>query len=167
MSSLPSSTPDAAVAPGDFDFLIGRWRVAHRRLRQRLAGCTEWDHFTGTTQAWPLMAGFANVDDNGLDLPGGAYRAISLRAWNPATRQWAIWWLDGRHPHQLDVPVAGGFSDGVGRFHADDLLDGRPIRVRFLWSDITASRCRWQQAFSADGGQTWETNWVMDLTRLG
>ena len=77
MSSLPSSTPDAAVAPGDFDFLIGRWRVAHRRLRQRLAGCTEWDHFTGTTQAWPLMAGFANVDDNGLDLPGGAYRAIS------------------------------------------------------------------------------------------
>lgn len=166
MPSCPSSTPSAASAAGDFDFLVGRWRVAHRRLRQRLVGCTDWDHFSGTTQAWPLMAGQANVDDNWLDLPGGGYRAVSLRAWNPATRLWAIWWLDGRNPHHLDVPVVGGFSDGTGCFHADDELDGRPIRVRFLWSDIGATRCRWQQACSADGGSSWETNWVMNFARL-
>lgn len=165
MTHLPT-TMNPTSTPGDFDFLTGRWQVAHRRLRRRLAGCTDWDHFSGTTQAWPLMQGQANVDDNWLDLPGGAYRAVSLRAFDPATRQWAIWWLDSRHPHGLDVPVVGGFSGGLGLFHADDTLDGQPIRVRFQWSDITASSARWQQAFSGDGGISWEMNWEMVLTRL-
>lgn len=165
MTHLPT-TMNPTSTPGDFDFLTGRWQVAHRRLRRRLAGCTDWDHFSGTTQAWPLMQGQANVDDNWLDLPGGAYRAVSLRAFDPATRQWAIWWLDSRRPHGLDAPVVGGFSGGLGLFHADDALDGRPIRVRFQWSDITASSARWQQAFSGDGGISWEMNWEMVLTRL-
>ena len=150
----------------DFDFLAGRWQVHHKRLAQRLANCTEWEAFAGRSEMRTLMGGLANIDDNVLDLPGGPYRALSLRSFDPKTRQWAIWWLDGRHPHQLDVAVIGGFEGGVGTFHADDVIAGRPVRVRFLWSDITADACRWQQAFSADGGATWETNWVMDFTRL-
>lgn len=152
-------------APTDFDFLIGRWRVMHRRLRRRLVGCTEWDEFAGRSHATALLGGLGNVDDNWLDLPAGAYRAVSLRAFDPATRQWSIWWLDGRRPDQLDVPVRGGFQDGVGLFMAEDTLDGRAIRVRFAWSAITATSARWEQAFSPDGGASWETNWVMAFER--
>lgn len=150
----------------DFDFLVGRWKVRHRRLRQRLVGCTEWDEFGGSSELRQLMDGRANVDDCLLELPGGAYRAVTLRSFDPETGQWAIWWLDGRFPHQMDVPMIGGFSSGVGTFYADEQIDGRSVRVRFLWSDVTATSCRWQQAFSVDGGKTWEVNWVMDFTRI-
>jgi len=111
------------------------------------------------------LAGQVNIDDNELALPTGPYRALTLRAFDPISATWAIWWLDSRHPHHLDPPVVGRFEAGVGTFYGDDVLDGRPIRVRFLWHDITPTSCRWEQAFSADGGATWETNWVMTFTR--
>jgi hypothetical protein len=149
----------------DFDFLLGRWRVRHRRLKRRLEGCTEWESFSGTSDARQLMAGLGNVDDNLIELPAGPYRAVSLRAFDPQTRQWAIWWLDGRAPTQIDVPVRGGFANGIGVFLADDTFEGRSIRVRFTWSRITAVSARWEQAFSENGGDTWETNWEMDFER--
>jgi len=149
-----------------FDFLAGDWTVRHRRLKERLAGCTEWEEFAGTCRVYPLLDGQANVDDNVLDLPSGAYRAASIRAYDPATRRWSIWWLDSRHPHDLGTPVVGAFRDGSGTFFADDVLDGRAIRVRFLWTDITAASVRWQQAFSADDGANWETNWIMTFARV-
>ena len=152
-------------ARNDFDFLVGRWKVHHRRLEERLNHCTEWKTFRGTSVMRPLMEGQGNVDDNLLELPGGPYRAASLRAFDPATGLWAIWWLDARNPHQLDPPVRGRFEGGVGTFLADDTFNGRKIIVRFLWSDITPTSARWQQAFSDDGGRTWETNWVMDFER--
>ena len=97
---------------------------------------------------------------------GGTYRAATFRGYDPKTRQWAIWWLDGRNPHQLDVPMKGGFADGIGTFLADDVVNGKPIKVRFLWSRASADAARWEQAFSGDGGETWETNWEMDFTRV-
>lgn len=150
----------------DFDFLFGHWDVRHRRLCHRLQGCQDWDVFGGRCHAQPLLGGQGNVDDNWLDLPAGAYRAATLRAFDPFSGQWAIWWLDARHPHQLDVPVRGGFAHGEGCFYADDVLDGRPIRVRFRWSGIGAQACHWEQAFSADGGASWEPNWTMDFERV-
>ena len=113
-----------------------------------------------------ILGGFGNVDDNLLELPAGTYRAISLRSFDPATNQWSIWWLDGRSPGRLDPPVVGGFEDGVGTFIAEDTFKDKPILVRFLWSDITVSTCRWEQAFSPDGGATWEVNWIMESTRV-
>jgi hypothetical protein len=149
----------------DFDFLVGSWTVKHRRLKARLANCTEWEEFGGTCTLWPLLGGAGNVDDNVLEFPGGTYRAATFRAYDPTTGLWAIWWMDGRNPHQLDVPVKGSFKDGIGTFLADDTFDGKPIKVRFLWSRIAADSCRWEQAFSQDGGQSWETNWEMDIRR--
>ena len=150
----------------DLDFLVGRWKVQHRRLKARLAGCTEWERFGGTSELRLLMNGHGTIDDNVIELPSGPYRAVTLRSYDPGSRQWAIWWLDGRDPHRIDAPMRGGFaSDGSGAFYADEDFNGRAIRVRFLWTDITPQSCRWQQAFSADGGATWETNWVMDFTR--
>jgi hypothetical protein len=150
----------------DFDFLRGHWRVHHRRLRDRLAGSTEWDEFLGRCSMQTVMGGFGNVDDNLLHLPGGDYRAAAMRAFDPKTRRWAIWWLDGRNPHTIDAPVIGSFENGVGVFEADDTYKGRPVRVRFTWSETHTASPRWAQAFSADGGKTWETNWTMRFERI-
>lgn len=155
----------AAASEKDFDFLRGHWLVRHRRLRQRLTGCGDWDEFLGHCRMQPVMGGLGNVDDNLLHLPGGDYRAVTLRAFDARTRRWAIWWLDGRSPHSLDVPVLGGFENGVGVFEADDVLGGQPIRVRFTWSETATDSPCWAQAFSSDGGATWETNWTMRFER--
>ena len=162
-----ASRSDNAPADGraDFDFFFGRWAVSHRRLRKRLAGDTSWDAFGGTCDTRPILGGLGNFDDNVIDLPGGSYRAATLRTFDPETRQWSIWWIDGRNPLTIDVPMRGTFADGVGTFLCEDVFEGRPIQVRFLWSRITGDSPRWEQAFSPDGGKTWETNWIMDFAR--
>jgi hypothetical protein len=149
----------------DFDFFMGDWTVQHRRLVKRLEGSNEWQEFSGLCSAWKVMGGQGNVDDNMLDLPSGPYRAITMRAFDPKTMQWAIWWLDARNPHRLDVPVKGEFKDGVGTFLADDVFNDNPIKVRFLWLHTHSKEPRWEQAFSLDQGASWETNWIMQFTR--
>lgn len=151
----------------DFDFLVGRWRVHHKRLKERLAGSHEWVEFEGTSELWQTMGGYGTFDDNVIGLPGGAYRAMGFRAFDIKDRKWSIWWVDGRTPQApVDPPVRGVFRDGVGTFYADDTLNGKPIRVRFEWSQITPTSAHWEQAFSPDAGKTWETNWKMDLERM-
>lgn len=151
----------------DFDFLFGRWRVRHRRLRERLAGNDEWQEFDGTCVSQAILDGLGNIDDNLLHLPAGTYRGAGLRSFDERSKQWAIWWLDSRSPHTLDAPVMGGFEDGTGSFYADDTFNARPIRVRFLWTDTSTPSPRWEQAFSPDDGKTWEVNWKMTFTRVG
>lgn len=158
-------TVTSPLATSDFDFLQGRWRVSHRRLKERLTGCTEWETFRGYSSGQRLMGGLGNVDDNVVELPAGTYRATSLRCYDPAQQTWSIWWLDARFPGQIDVPVVGRFVDGVGTFLASDTLRGQPIVVRFQWTGTNTPTPRWEQAFSADGGATWETNWEMDFSR--
>ena len=153
------------VPPADFDFEIGHWHVAHHRLRDRLVGSSQWDRFRGQASTRKVLGGWGNLEDNLIHLPGGSYHALALRSFDPATRQWSIWWLDGRSPMRLDVPVVGAFDGGVGTFHAQDVLDQVPIRIRFRWFTADADRPRWEQAFSADQGATWEINWTMEFTR--
>ena len=150
----------------DFDFLFGHWSVRHRRLKERLSNSLEWEEFGGTSATRPILGGNGNIEDNLINMPDGSYRAVALRSFDLETRQWAIWWLDERNPHALDVPVIGGFKNGIGSFYADDTLRGLPIKVRFTWSRIEAASCQWEQAFSADAGISWETNWVMQFTRI-
>jgi hypothetical protein len=157
-----SSTPPAGA--DDFDFLVGTWNVRHRRLRRRLAGSDEWQTFGGRTSMRKTLDGLGNLDENVLELPGGRYEAVTLRLFRPAAARWSIWWIDGRRP-LLEAPVHGRFEDGVGTFFGEDAFEGRPIQVRFVWSHVTPRSARWQQAFSADGGRSWETNWFMDFER--
>lgn len=149
----------------DFDFLHGSWQVSHRRLLERLCGSEDWQAFKGTCHAYPVLGGQGNVDDNLLHLPAGSYRAATLRTHDPQTGLWAIWWLDGRQPHRIDVPVVGAFDQGIGTFFADDVIDGCAIRVRFRWSDTRTPSPLWEQAFSVDAGDTWEVNWCMRFHR--
>lgn len=152
-------------SPSDFDFFIGDWDVHHQRLKARLSGCTDWEHFSGLNVAKKILGGFGNIDDNLLHLPSGTYRAVTLRSFDPRSKIWSIWWLDSRSPGALDVPVVGQFVNGVGTFLAHDSLNGKPVVVRFMWSVPQPDCPRWEQAFSADGGITWETNWVMEFKR--
>jgi len=159
--------PREAAGLHDFDFLIGHWRVRHRRLKARLARSREWIEFDGTAVVQKILGGYGTFDDNVIGFPDGPWRGASLRSFDPATGQWSIWWLDSRMPlGPLDPPVRGRFRDGTGTFLAEDTFEGEPIVVRFIWSRITPESCRWEQAFSADGGTTWETNWEMDFTRV-
>jgi hypothetical protein len=164
--SLDPPDNPAVAGSRDFDFLIGSWTVAHRRLRRRLEGDMRWDRFGGRCEMRPLLGGLGNIDDNIIELPGSTYRGTALRLFDPATALWSIWWADSRVPG-LQPPVHGRFENGVGTFFGEDALRGRPIVVRYIWSDITPRSARWTQAFSADVGATWEENWIMGFTRAG
>ena len=149
----------------DFDFEVGEWRVHHRVKRP--ADSLQWLEFDGTSSNRSLMGGWANVEDNMFDKPSGVSRGVALRAYDPKTGQWAIWWIDSRDPFgALDPPVKGRFENGVGTFYSDGTLDGKPIRTRFTWSHITPTSARWEQAYSSDAGKTWETNWIMEFRRV-
>jgi len=150
-------------APSHFDFIIGDWHVRHRRLNSRLSGCTEWTVFEGLSCTRQILGGFGNVEDNVLRFPEGEVRAAAFRSFDRSTRKWSIWWLDGRNPHQLDAPVVGEFTGTKGVFFADDSLRGQPIKVRFIWHTNPGSNPTWEQAFSPDAGETWETNWTMEF----
>ena len=150
----------------DFDFLIGKWRVRHRRLKERLANNHEWIEFAGTMTSQKVLGGFGNIDDNVLDVSNPTYRALALRAYDPNTKLWSIWWLDARTPTKVDPPVVGRFENGVGTFYGDDAFKGKPIRVRFVWTDVRSDTPHWEQAFSTDGGRTWEVNWIATDTRV-
>jgi hypothetical protein len=147
----------------DFDFEVGNWRV-HHRLKH--IGSSDWTEFEGTSSNRPLMAGTANVEDNTFHRPGGDTHGVALRAFNAKTGQWAIWWVDSRNPHgTLDPPLIGHFEKGVGTFYSDGLLNGKEVRTRFIWSHLTPTSARWEQALSWDGGKSWDTNWIMEFRR--
>jgi len=162
---LVAATAPAGDHSKDWDWLSGNWDVRHERLRDRLVGSTTWDEFAGKSAFWPTLGGLGNVDDNLLELPTGAYRAFSARAFDPATRQWAIWWLDGRTAGKLDPPVRGGFAGSEGEFFGNDVHKSTPVTVRFRWHETSSARPWWDQAFSTDQRKTWEINWRNYFTR--
>lgn len=167
----PSSTP-VADASHDFDFLIGKWDISNRRLPKQLQDSNEWETFKATNHAHLLPGGIGNYDEF---LPVGwrpGFVGMSLRAFNPQTQAWSIFWLTNRDggidakTHGLQPPVVGRFEGDTGLFYGDELWEGRPIKVRFEWTRLGPDAARWQQAFSADGGKSWEVNWVMELKRI-
>ncbi|MEH1100835.1 hypothetical protein [Micromonospora sp. CPCC 205561] len=148
---------------GDFDFLDGSWHVANRRLRERHVGGDDWDEFPGVSVARSFFGGAGSFDE--ITFPTRGFSGATVRIHDPVTGTWSIYWMNSRRGLLELPPVVGRFTDGVGTFLADDVDEGRPVRCRFLWSAVTATSCRWEQAFSTDGERSWETNWVMDFTR--
>ena len=168
--SNPAQAPGdvASVADGraDFDFLMGRWNVRHRRLRTMLAGANDWYEFPGTCVAQPMLNGMGNVEEH--DFPTQGFKGMAVRLFDPAQRHWAIYWANSV-TGVLFPPVFGRFENGEGRFHGRDTCNGRSVQVTYLWSRIAPASCRWEQAFSPEskdsGGRTWETNWIMEFQR--
>jgi hypothetical protein len=162
--SLAAETGGSDAAH-DFDFFLGNWRVHHRRLKKRLANNNEWEEFDGTSHCQSLLAGIVNLNESVANRPDGTSRGMGVRAFDARNRRWTDWYFSSRNPTEIALEGTGTFVNGVGTFLNDDTFDGKPIKVRGLWSQITRTSFQWEQAFSADGGATWETNWVMRHTR--
>lgn len=152
----------------DFDFLTGSWLVRHRRLRERLTGCTDWDVFENTFEARTQLNGLVSIDEGALPQPS-PYRGMTFRTYDVAAGEWRLHWFDSRNLQMDTSPVRGRFEDTadgrVGVFVAEDSHAGIPILCRFRWTVLGPRSATWEQAFSTDGGTTWETNWTMTEER--
>jgi hypothetical protein len=146
----------------EFDFLIGSWNVANRQLTKPLTGSDEWETFPSTVVCQGIFNGGGNTEE--ITFPTRGTRGYTLRLFDVERKEWSLYWASSK-TGLLYPPVVGTFTDGRGEFFGDDTHEGRPIRAKFIWSDITANSARWEQQFSIDGEQTWETNWVMEFTR--
>lgn len=164
----PAPAVQAAAAADrqhDFDFEIGTWKTHVRRLKRPLSGSTEWVEYEGTSVVTALSQGRANIVELDVSGPAGRIEGVSLRLYNPEARQWSLNFSNLR-AGTLSPPVTGRFRNGRGEFYGLESLDGRAILVRFVISDVTADSARFEQAFSDDGGRTWETNWIAVDTRV-
>jgi hypothetical protein len=160
----PAQAQQARDGAHDFDFNIGTWTTHLRRLRNPLSGASTWVEYEGTSVVRGILGGRANLVELSVEGPAGRIEGLLLRLYQPATRQWSMHYAnisDG----ELTTPLVGSFENGRGVFYANDTFNGRPIRVRFVISDITENSARFEQAFSADGGRTWEVNWIAVDTR--
>ena len=172
MSLHPQPPAPADTGRHDFDFLVGTWTSQQRRLKAPLQGRDEWEHFSARCAMRRLPGGFANVDTLVAEDWRPGWVGMAFRVFNPVTQLWSIQWLTNEgagidaSSGRLEAPVVGRFDGDIGLFEGDDVLDGRPIRVRFCWTRLGANAARWEQFFSEDAGQRWELNWVMDFERL-
>lgn len=168
-ASSPPSACAPVLAPGDhqhdFDFEFGAWTAKLSRRLRPLTGSEEWVAYEGTSVVHPLWGGKANAGELDVSGPAGRIEGLTLRLYDPTTRQWTVRFASSRDG-ELTPGLVGGFSGGRGEFHDEETLDGRPICVRFVFSEVNRTTFRFEQAFSADEGRTWETNWVATFARV-
>jgi hypothetical protein len=163
----PAAAPAAARdGSHDFDWEIGSWKTDMRRLRHPLSGSKEWLHYQGTTIVRPVWSGRANLVELEVDGPTGHFQALSLRLYNPEARQWSLNYANSAGGTMSSPPTIGEFRNGRGEFYDQEMLGARAILVRFVISDITADSAHFEQAFSDDGGRTWEANWIVTDMRV-
>ncbi len=149
----------------DFDFEIGTWKTHVARLLHPLTGSTTWVEMEGTSIVRKVWNGRANLLELTAEGPTGHFEGLSLRLYNPQSHQWSLNFSNS-NDGTMAQPTIGGFKDGRGEFFDQEPLNGRAIYVRFVIVGITANSCRFEQAFSDDGGKTWEVNWIATDTRV-
>ncbi|WP_405730332.1 hypothetical protein OG607_30430 [Streptomyces sp. NBC_01537] len=145
-----------------FDFLAGTWDVTNRWRTDFLDPTSAWEEFPAVSRASRHFEGGASFDE--IEFPTKGFTGLTLRLYDPERDEWSLYWSSTR-TGTLFPPVVGRFVDGRGEFYGDDTHAGKEIRARFVWSDIAETSARWEQAFSLDGGRTWVTNWIMELSR--
>jgi hypothetical protein len=149
----------------DFDFEIGTWKTHVSRLLHPLTGSNVWGQYDGTSVVRKVWNGRANLVELEADGPAGHLELVSFRLYNSAAHQWSLNVASSRGG-SFGVATIGEFKNGRGEFYDQETFDNRAILVRFVISDITAQACHFEQAFSIDGGKTWEVNWIADDTRV-
>ena len=146
----------------DFDYLVGAWTTQQKRLKTVAVGSSEWAEAPANGHcAMPFLSGQAIVEQS--QFPNKDPAGLFIYTFSPTKQQWAIRWVNGK-TGELEPPYVGGFRGGRGEFYGDDDYDGRPIKVRIIWTNPDRDHARWEQSFSFDD-RTWEVNWISDFTR--
>jgi hypothetical protein len=164
-SAKAQQAPKQRDGRHDFDFEIGTWKTHLSRLVNPLSGSTTWVEYEGTSVVRKVWNGLANLVELEAEGPAGRFQGLNLRLYNPQSRQWSLTFANA-NSGILGPPAIGEFRNGRGEFYSQETLNGRSILVRFVISNITADSCRFEQAFSDDGGKTWEVNWIAVDTRV-
>jgi NIPSNAP len=164
-SVLGNGSNAARATKHDFDFLFGSWNINNRIRKKRLGNSTEWVQFEAQSQVEPLLDGFGHLDRYRAIRDGKPIEGITIRLFNPETGEWTIHWADTARARTFLPPMVGLFIGDVGEFYGEEAVDGKKVLCRFIWSRSRNDQPQWEQAFSDDGGKTWETNWVMKFTR--
>jgi hypothetical protein len=167
--SLTISPAFAQDAPRDgshdFDFEIGTWHTHLHRLQHPLTGSITWADYDGTSVVRKIWGGKANMVELEVDGPSGRVEGLNLHLYNPSSHQWSLNFANSK-VGTMGIPTVGEFKDGIGEFYDIEEIGGRMILVRNVWRSIAPDHCHFEQAFSADGGKTWETNWIADDTLI-
>jgi hypothetical protein len=148
----------------DFDWQVGAWKTQIRGLKRPLTGSTTWREMSGTKIVRKVWNGRAQLEEIEADGPNGHFEDLMLVLYNPGARQFSLRFASGSSG-VLSVPMVGAFKEGRGEFYDQESLGDRAILVRVIWSDITPETHHFEQAFSDDGGKTWETNFTASLSR--
>lgn len=150
----------------DFDFELGKWKMHLKKLKNPLHGSKEWVEFTGTSTTRPLWDGKSQVEEFEVDSPVvGHIEGMTLRLYSPTSHQWSLYWANQKNG-RFDIPTVGEFKDGRGEFFDQEPFEGRMILVRYQWTNTTTKTPHFEQAYSTDGGKTWEVNWIATDTRI-
>lgn len=161
----PASARESGDGQRDFDFEIGEWRTRLARLQEPLSGSTAWVEYEGTTVVRKVWGGDANLVELDVEGPAGRIRGLSLRLYDPRSRQWSLHFAN-RRDGVLVEPAIGEFVGGRGEFYSQESFGGRAILVRFVITVVTPDSVRFEQSYSADGGRSWEANWIATDTRM-
>jgi len=165
-SSAATALPSQPDGQTDFNFELGTWKIHLKRLEHPLTGSNSWVEFDGDSVTRSVLNGRAELEEFETDSPGGGHiEGLTLRLYNPQSREWSLYWANSRKG-TLEPPQIGQFKSGRGEFYAQDTLNGKPIFVRFLWTETTTNSPHFEQSFSEDGGKTWEVNWITDQTQI-
>ena len=169
--SAPKS-PQQGVAQHDgqhdFDFLVGAWKIHLKQLKRPLTGSNEWVEFDGTVVCKKVWDGKAEIEEFSVDSQetNTHILGLALRLYNPASHQWSIYWANAAKGSIGGPPVVGEFKDGSGEFYDQEEINGRVIFTRYAWSKVNSSSPHFEQAYSDDGGKTWEVNWITEQTKV-
>jgi hypothetical protein len=161
-----ASSTDERDGQHDFDFEFGHWKIHNRRLLHPLSGSNEWVEFDGTVVAQPIWDGRANMDVFEADSSTGHLEGMTVRTYNTTSHQWSLYWATSKTGVFSLPATVGKFEGDRGEFYDQEDYNGRNILVRFIWTVTSPDAPQWEQAFSLDGGKTWETNWIINFTRV-
>jgi hypothetical protein len=151
-------TASGTSSKDDFDYLVGRWSIRNRTLKEQLAGSDQWAEFDATQECHPVLLGLANFDIFRAELDGKPFEGLTVRLFDPQTRLWTIYWADS-DAVKLDGGKVGSFDGDQGEFFGREVVAGKDVIVKFHWDKRDPKAPIYSRAFSADGGKTWEWNW--------
>jgi hypothetical protein len=156
-------TPSESSSKNDFDYLVGRWNISNRTLKEPLSGRDEWQEFEATQEFRLVLLGMGNVDIFHTELDGKTFEGLTIRLFDPKTRLWTIYWADSKEG-RLDGGKVGSFDGENGDFFGRETVGGKDVVVRFHWDKRNPKAPIYSRAFSADAGQTWEWNWYSNFS---